>query len=350
MGELILKGIIKRFGKIIAVKDLGLEVKEGEFIVIVGPSGCGKSTILRLIAGLEEPTQGEIYLDGRLLNPIPPKDRDVAMVFQSYALYPHMKVFDNIAFPLRVRGYPKREIRGRVEEVSGILGILGLLDRYPRELSGGERQRVALGRAIVRNPKVFLFDEPLSNLDAKLRVQMRAEILSLHKRLKSTVIYVTHDQAEAMTMGDRIVVLKDGVIQQIADPVTLYEKPDNLFVAGFIGTPPMNLFKGIITRDLFFEGGIRVKLPEDFIKYKGKRITLGIRPEDISIGKGGVWGKVELVENLGNLLYIHIRIGKEMVVVQGKRVYSTGERVRVDFDFKNVHLFDERGRRVEVIM
>ena len=344
MKKLILKGVTKRFGKIVAVKDLDLEVKEQEFIVIVGPSGCGKSTILRLIAGLEEPTKGEIYLDGRLLNPIPPKDRDVAMVFQSYALYPHMKVFDNIAFPLRVRRYPKREVREKVEEVADILGISALLDRYPRELSGGERQRVALGRAIVRNPKVFLFDEPLSNLDAKLRVRMRAEILSLHKRLKSTVIYVTHDQAEAMTMGDRIVVLKDGVIQQIADPVTLYKKPDNLFVAGFIGTPPMNLFEGIVDKDLFFKGGIRVKLPEDFIRYKGRRITLGIRPEDISIGKGDIWGTVELIENLGNLFYIHIRIGEEKVVVQGEQACSIGERIRVGFDFNKIHLFDDKGR------
>ena len=259
MAEVVLKDVTKVFDReVVAVDHLNLKVEHGEFVVLVGPSGCGKSTTLRMIAGLEEVTEGEIYIDGRLVNDLPPKDRDVAMVFQNYALYPHMTVYQNMAFGLKMRKYPKSEIEQRVKEAAEILGITHLLDRKPKALSGGERQRVAVGRAIVRRPKVFLFDEPLSNLDAKLRVQMRTEISKLHSQLGATMIYVTHDQMEAMTMGDRIVVLKDGVVQQVDTPLNLYNRPANRFVAGFIGSPSMNFLEGTLVREegLYFDGAV----------------------------------------------------------------------------------------------
>ena len=292
MASLSLKHIYKKYpGGVVAVSDFNLEIKDKEFIIMVGPSGCGKSTTLRMIAGLEEISSGELYIGDRLVNDVAPKDRDIAMVFQNYALYPHMTVFDNMAFGLKLRKTPKDEIKRRVEEAARILDIAHLLDRKPKALSGGQRQRVAMGRAIVREPKVFLMDEPLSNLDAKLRVQMRAEIAALHQRLGATIIYVTHDQTEAMTLGTRIVVMKDGIIQQVASPRELYNNPVNLFVAGFIGSPQMNFVNADCVaegEDVYLEfDQFRVKLPEAKAKvlkeqgYVGKRVVMGIRPEDI---------------------------------------------------------------------
>ena len=282
MPKLELRAISKYFDKNQVLKDISFEVEEGQFFVLVGPSGCGKSTILRLIVGLEEVSTGEIYLDGLLINNLPAKQRDMAMVFQNYALYPHFTVFENLAFPLKLRGYSKEEIRLRVHETADILGLERLLQRKPKALSGGERQRVALGRAIVRKPKLFLFDEPLSNLDALLRAQMRGELLKLHKRLKSSVVYVTHDQLEAMTLGDRCLVLKEGTIQQTGTPFELYSSPSNIFVASFIGTPSINLLKGVLTPALEFkfEDKYGFLLPEKFEqglrRYAGSEICLGI--------------------------------------------------------------------------
>ena len=290
MAQVSLRNVSKVYpGGVLAVNDATLNVESREFLVIVGPSGCGKSTLLRMIAGLEEATSGEIWIGNKLVNHVHPKDRDIAMVFQNYALYPHMTVFDNMAFGLRLRGYGKREIEQRVRDAATILGIEPLIDRRPRELSGGERQRVAVGRAIVRKPAVFLFDEPLSNLDAKMRVQMRTEIHKLHLRLQTTMIYVTHDQTEAMTMGDRIVVMNKALIQQVADPLTIYEHPANKFVASFIGSPPMNFLSGKIIRLgkglAFTEGTIRLRIVDEMgarlSTYEHKSVLFGIRPEDL---------------------------------------------------------------------
>src|SRR3989339_2219321 len=291
MAKVILEKIEKRFinNPKPAVAEMSLEINDKEFVVLVGPSGCGKSTTLRMIAGLEEITSGRILIDDKVVNEIPPKDRDVAMVFQNYALYPHMTVYDNMAFGLKIRKYPKDEIKRRVMEAAEILGIQELLERRPKQLSGGQRQRVAVGRAIVRKPKVFLFDEPLSNLDAKLRVQMRTELKKIHERLQSTMIYVTHDQTEAMTMGDKICVMKDGIIQQVAGPIDLYDHPYNKFVGGFIGTPPMNFAEvEVIKRgDIVYvsEGMFELKMPKEHAErlgsYVGKKVFIGIRPEDI---------------------------------------------------------------------
>src|SRR5690554_2489933 len=291
MASVTLKNITKVYdGNVTAVSDFNLDIADKEFIVLVGPSGCGKSTTLRMVAGLEEITVGELYIGDKLMNDVAPKDRDIAMVFQNYALYPHMTVFDNMAFGLKLRKFPKDEIKRRVSEAAKILEIEHLLDRKPKALSGGQRQRVALGRAIVRDPKVFLMDEPLSNLDAKLRVQMRVEITKLHHRLQTTIIYVTHDQVEAMTMGDRIVVMRDGVIQQVGKPLDIYDKPANIFVAGFIGTPPMNFLEGVLKEEndrLYVDlETFKVYVPEGKFKtakmYVDKEIILGIRPEDIT--------------------------------------------------------------------
>ncbi len=303
-------------GNVLAVKNLTMEVKDREFVVLVGPSGCGKSTTLRMIAGLEEITDGEIYIGDRLVNDVAPKDREIAMVFQNYALYPHMSVYKNMAFGLKLRKFPKAEIDTRVREAAEILGISDFLERRPRALSGGQRQRVALGRAIVRKPLVFLFDEPLSNLDAKMRTQMRAELSKLHNRLQATMIYVTHDQLEAMTMGDRIVVMKDGLIHQVANPIELYDHPVNKFVAGFIGTPPMNFIEGRLERQngasYFRTPSLSVRLPERMNKplasYVDKEVVFGIRPEDVraseqfaEIDKSRcVRAKVEVIEPLGS--------------------------------------------------
>src|SRR5579883_1431581 len=293
MASVTLDHVVKRFGEVVAVHDVSIEVQDKEFLVLVGPSGCGKSTILRMIAGLEELTDGSIYIGDRLVNDVPPKDRDIAMVFQNYALYPHMSVYDNMAFALKLRHAPKQEIQRRVQEAAGILGIENLLQRKPKQLSGGQRQRVALGRAIVREPRVFLMDEPLSNLDAKLRVQTRAELIKLHRRLQTSVVYVTHDQVEAMTMGSRIAILRDGVLQQLASPAEVYAHPANMFVAGFIGSPAMNFFRGELTAadgDLRVQtSGLDLKLPIEIAaraqSLANRKVVLGVRPEDIHDGR-----------------------------------------------------------------
>ncbi len=350
MTKLKLKSVSKQFDKNQVLKNISFEVQEGEFFVLVGPSGCGKSTILRLIAGLEEVSTGEIYLDGLLINNLPPKQRDVAMVFQNYALYPHFTVSENLAFPLKLRGYPKEELRQRVCETAEILGLGELLQRKPKALSGGERQRVALGRAIIRKPKIFLFDEPLSNLDALLRVQMRGELLKLHRRLKSSVIYVTHDQLEAMTLGDRCLVLKEGTIQQIGTPEELYSSPANLFVASFIGTPSMNLLKGILSSPLefTFANKYRLSLPLEFERdlkeYSGREICLGIRPEDVRIRRESLNQEFELeqIEPVGAEVFLYFKAGDQKLVAR-ERFYEnlqTGVRTGLSFDLDKALFFD----------
>lgn len=334
MASVTFDHVWKRFGDVIATQDLTLEVKDKEFLVLVGPSGCGKSTALRMLAGLEEITEGRIYIGDRLVNDVPPKDRDIAMVFQSYALYPHMSVFDNMAFGLKLRKFPKDEIQRRVQEAADILGIGNLLDRKPKALSGGQRQRVALGRAIVREPAVFLMDEPLSNLDAKLRVQTRSELIKLHRRLNTTFIYVTHDQVEAMTMGDRIAVLRAGILQQIDTPQNLYDHPTNVFVAGFIGSPSMNFFDATITgtKDEMYvdTGGFRLRLPENIAKAKvgtdwlGKEVVLGIRPEHIyhkdfaapSINAYPITATLDVKELLGNEELYYLQTGGDNFIAR----------------------------------
>ena len=359
MAEVILKEVRKIFDKsVVAVDNADIEIKDKEFVVLVGPSGCGKSTTLRMIAGLEEVTNGEIYIDGILVNDIPPKDRDIAMVFQNYALYPHMTVYQNMAFGLKLRKYPKNEIDARVREAAEILGIEELLERKPKALSGGQRQRVAVGRAIVRKPKVFLFDEPLSNLDAKLRVQMRAEISKLHSRLEATMIYVTHDQMEAMTMGDRIVVMKDGLIQQVDAPLNLYNYPVNQFVAGFIGSPSMNFIGGRLVSDggalTFDEGTVQIRLPSSYNEplhdYLDKDVTFGIRPEDIhdsdSISGGvetaEIASRVEVVEPMGSEVFLYLTTGKTSFVarVDPLHIPVVGQDVRLAVEVDKVHFFD----------
>ncbi|MDE0638808.1 MAG: sn-glycerol-3-phosphate ABC transporter ATP-binding protein UgpC [Candidatus Poribacteria bacterium] len=354
MAHVTLKDVTKIYdGDVLAVEKADFQIPNESFTVLVGPSGCGKSTILRMIAGLEEITEGDIYIDDELVNEIPPKDRDIAMVFQNYALYPHMTVYKNMAFGLKLRKYPKSEIDQRVQEAADILSISHLLNRKPKHLSGGERQRVAVGRAIVRQPKVFLFDEPLSNLDAKLRVQMRMEISRLHERLNATIIYVTHDQVEAMTMGDQIVVLNEGKIQQIAAPVTLYHKPANQFVGGFIGTPPMNFIETYIENSsgspkLMFEN-FEVQLNPDLQSVindlSGKSVTLGIRPEDIHVGENGrnqILTQVELVEPLGNNALLYLRTEKNSFVAQSNlaNLPQHNTPLTVSFDINKAHLFD----------
>jgi len=359
MAEVILENVTKKYGNVVAVRNLNLEIKDKEFCVLVGPSGCGKTTTLRMIAGLEEITEGKIYIDGKVVNNVPPKDRDIAMVFQNYALYPHMKVYDNMAFGLKLRKYPKDEIDRRVREAAEILGISHLLDRYPKELSGGQRQRVAVGRAIVRKPKVFLFDEPLSNLDAKLRVQMRAELKRLHERLQTTIIYVTHDQVEAMTLGDKICVMKDGVIQQVDTPIKLYDEPKNKFVAGFIGSPPMNFVTVDIKKDgdeiYIYESNFVLKLPKKFYEkvepYVGKKMIFGIRPEHMydilsypgQVQEGSVIKlTVDFVELLGSETYLHLSSGKNNFVVKADPHTNVrpGQLVEIVVNLDKIHLFD----------
>jgi multiple sugar transport system ATP-binding protein len=358
MAQVELKALTKTFeGGVQAVKDFSLDVADKEFVVLVGPSGCGKSTTLRCIAGLEEITDGEIYIGGRLVNDVPPKDRDIAMVFQNYALYPHMNVYKNLSFGLELRKMKKDEIDRRVHEAAQILDIEHLLERKPKALSGGQRQRVAVGRAIVRKPAVFLFDEPLSNLDAKLRVQMRTEISKLHQALQATIVYVTHDQVEAMTMGTRIVVMKDGIIQQVSDPLSLYDNPNNKFVAGFIGSPPMNF----IDVDLVKEGSnyaiktdaFKVVVPKDkndtVKNYDGKKVTFGFRPEDlideaIVKDKEGklIKAKVEVIEPLGSEIYLYLSAGSDNFVARVPHQYKTTLGADVGFvvDVSKTHLFD----------
>ena len=337
-----------------AVFDFNLDIKKHEFIVFVGPSGCGKSTTLRMIAGLEDITKGELYIDNELCNDKTPKDRDIAMVFQSYALYPHMSVYENMAFGLKLRRLPKYEIDRRVHEAARILQIEEYLDRKPKALSGGQRQRVALGRAIVRNAKVFLMDEPLSNLDAKLRVQMRSEIIKLHNSLNATTIYVTHDQTEAMTMASRIVVMKLGRVQQIGSPIEIYNNPANLFVAGFIGSPAMNFFHVDYSSEdnsITFASGEKVVLPKTLTKGKSipSKVIFGIRPEDIKEvdGETKVTGPefdidVNVAELLGNEYYVHADFGGTELVskIPANRVIKTGDKIKVFFDLKKIHFFD----------
>ena len=330
MAQVMMKELNKKYDEVHAVKDVNLHVRDKEFVVLVGPSGCGKSTTLRMVAGLEEITAGEISIGDRVVNDLPPKDRDIAMVFQNYALYPHMTVYDNMAFGLKMRKFPKPEIQKRVQDAAVLLGIQELLKRKPRQLSGGQRQRVAVGRAIVRHPQVFLFDEPLSNLDAKLRVQMRVELKRLHDRLETTVIYVTHDQVEAMTLGDRVVVMKDGWIQQVGEPLELYGKPANKFVAGFIGSPAMN-FVDVALVDacgaLWAETeGLRVKVPPAHTSrlgaYKGQKVTLGVRPEDLHVASGNDPNEytfpavVDVVEPLGSEILLDLRAGAHTIVAR----------------------------------
>jgi multiple sugar transport system ATP-binding protein len=374
MAKVIVKNVYKIYpgdkGRdVTAVSDVTLEIQDREFVVLVGPSGCGKSTTLRMIAGLEEISKGDIYIGERRVNDVPPKDRDIAMVFQNYALYPHMSVYDNLAFGLKLRKYPKPEIKKRVIDAAAILGIEELLDRRPKALSGGQRQRVAVGRAIVRQPKVFLFDEPLSNLDAKMRVQMRTEITKLHQRLQATMIYVTHDQIEAMTMGDRIVVMNDGVVQQTDTPLALYNQPANLFVAGFLGSPPMNFINGTLKQEresLVFseiQGGtiqVRLAMPDrpGAREFLGQPMLLGIRPEDIELAQfassdgstGSFPAIVDIVEPMGAETNLYLQTGAHTVVCRSQRALDhreAGHRLQFELNLKKAHLFDpESGRRV----
>ncbi len=352
--------VTKRFGGVTAVSDLTLEIKDKEFLVFVGPSGCGKSTSLRMLAGLEEITEGTISIGDRVVNDIPPKDRDIAMVFQSYALYPHMTVYDNMAFGLKLRKTPKQEIDRRVHEAAQTLGIEHLLDRKPKQLSGGQRQRVAVGRAIVREPNVFLMDEPLSNLDAKLRVQARTEISKLHQKLGTTFIYVTHDQVEAMTMGSRIAVLKDGVLQQVDTPQHLYDSPDNIFVAGFIGSPAMNFFDGTLIEEngtMYVDcKDFRVKVPEDrrgiYKPYLGKEVVMGIRPEHIhdpdypppDIVPALVEAKVEVTELMGNEVIVYFATPHTSFLgrFDPRTKVTIGMTKAAAFNMGRMHIFDKK--------
>lgn len=368
MAEVILRDVWKRYDGTSAVKNVSIDIPDKEFFILVGPSGCGKSTTLRMIAGLEEVSDGKITIGGREVNNVPPKDRDIAMVFQNYALYPHMSVYDNMAFGLKLRGYSKKEIDERVKEAGEILNMGNLLHRKPKELSGGQRQRVAVGRAIVRKPKVFLFDEPLSNLDAKLRVQMRTELSKLHDRLQTTMIYVTHDQVEAMTMGDRICVMKDGIVQQIAPPLELYNHPVNQFVAGFIGSPPMNFMGVTITKgssdsDIWLkenaEGNtanqFKLKLNADSLPsvkdHIGKPAVMGVRPEDIydrlfysgSVSDGSVLkATIEVVEPMGAEKYLYLNTGKNSFVarVEPNNTAKPHQDIDVVINMDKIHLFE----------
>ncbi len=361
MASLSLKNVCKVYPNgFNAVKDFNLEVEDKEFIIFVGPSGCGKSTTLRMIAGLEDISSGELYIDGKLVNDVEPKDRDIAMVFQNYALYPHMTVYDNMAFGLKLRKVPKAEIDKKVREAARILDLESLLDRKPKALSGGQRQRVAMGRAIVRNPKVFLMDEPLSNLDAKLRVQMRIEIAKLHMTLGTTIIYVTHDQTEAMTLGTRIVVLKDGIIQQVDTPQNLYEKPQNLFVAGFMGSPQMNFLDAVVSvkdgvASLDIEGK-SIPLPPAKSKklidggYEGKTVTFGIRPEDVydseimvNASQVVFESNVKVYELLGAEVYLYFDLGSFPITarVDSRTNARPGDAVKFAFDVEKIHVFDK---------
>ncbi|MBB5575643.1 MULTISPECIES: ABC transporter ATP-binding protein [Rhizobium] len=332
----------KDYGAFKAIKGVSMEIENGEFVVLVGPSGCGKSTLLRMIAGLEGITSGAIQIGTHVVNDLPPKDRDIAMVFQNYALYPHMTVAQNMGFSLRLKRMPRPDIKARVDRAARILGLESLLERYPKQLSGGQRQRVAMGRAIVRDPAVFLFDEPLSNLDAKLRVQMRSEIKELHQRLKTTTIYVTHDQIEAMTMADKIVVMKDGKIEQMGSPLDLYDQPSNLFVAGFIGSPAMNFIKGTMTQEGFrtAEG---IVLPT--LKKPGNAVTYGIRPENIHLDPEGIEIGIVVLEPTGSETLIIAKLGEQTITcVFRERIRAKpGETLRVSPDMSAIHLFDDAG-------
>jgi multiple sugar transport system ATP-binding protein len=361
MAQVVLKDINKLYGSVHAVKDVNLRIDDREFVVLVGPSGCGKTTTLRMIAGLEAISSGDVSIDGQVVNDLAPMDRDIAMVFQNYALYPHMSVFDNMAFGLKMRKFDRRDIATRVKEAADILGIGELLKRKPRQLSGGQRQRVALGRAIVRHPRVFLFDEPLSNLDAKLRVQMRVELRKLHQRLGTTAVYVTHDQVEAMTLGDRVVVMKDGIVQQIGEPLELYNRPVNKFVAGFIGSPAMN-FATVTMADgngrlTAKNGGLEIEVPaphaDRLRAHTGHRLTIGIRPEDLRVaGDADPAGltfsaKVEVVEQLGSEVLLDLRVGNDAMVAAVDPVVrvKTQDTLRLAVNPGRLHFFDAESEK-----
>lgn len=360
MARVLIENVTKKFDDVVAVKNVTLEIKDKEFLVLVGPSGCGKTTLLRTVAGLEEVTGGKIYIGDRLVNDVPPKDRDIAMVFQNYALYPHMTVYENMSFGLKIRGHSKSEINKRVDEAAEILGLKELLERMPKQLSGGQRQRVAVGRAIVRQPSVFLMDEPLSNLDAKLRVQMRAELKKIHDKLMATIIYVTHDQVEAMTLGERIAVVLNGEVQQVDAPLTVYEKPSNRFVAGFIGTPPMNFIKGKIVKKgeelKFVCEGFEFKIYSQIKNlvggYVDKDIIVGIRPADIYDEAQATWLKeneraeisavVDFRELMGDEIYLYLKVNKIPIISKvGPYITATSRaKIKVVVDLRKVHFFD----------
>ena len=354
MATVEVRDVKKAYGATAVIHGVNIQISDGEFVILVGPSGCGKSTLLRMIAGLENITAGEILIGDRVVNDVPPKERDIAMVFQNYALYPHMTVGENMGFSLKLRKAPQAEIKARVDKAAAILALAPLLDRYPRQLSGGQRQRVAMGRAIVRDPQVFLFDEPLSNLDAKLRVAMRAEIKELHQRLKTTTVYVTHDQIEAMTMADRIVVMHDGIVEQVGTPLDLYDKPDNLFVAGFIGSPSMNFLKGkldaVAGRPVFkTEGGLIFNVGDAPASSIGRPVTLGMRPEHVSITPDGVPVEVIVVEPTGSETQVNVKNGTQEVVClfRDRITPKPGETIRIAPNPKLAHLFDgETGKRL----
>ena len=346
MAEVSVKDVVKRYGGAQVIHGVDVDIRDGEFVVLVGPSGCGKSTLLRMIAGLEAISGGTVSIGGRVVNAMPPKERDIAMVFQSYALYPHKTVRDNMGFSLKIKGLPRSEIDAKVGRAAEILDLTKLLDRLPKQLSGGQRQRVAMGRAIVRDPQVFLFDEPLSNLDAKLRVAMRVEIKELHQRLKTTIVYVTHDQIEAMTMADKIVVMKDGRVEQVGAPLALYDRPRNTFVAGFIGSPSMNFIKGRIEaedgRKIFVaEGGARLPVDEVGAEH-GRPVIYGIRPEHIEIGAGGVPARVSVLEPTGSETQVFAKIGADTIdaMVKDRLDARPGDELPFRIDPRRVHIFD----------
>jgi multiple sugar transport system ATP-binding protein len=353
MASVEIRDVRKAFGSASVIHGVDISIRDGEFVVLVGPSGCGKTTLLRMVAGLENITAGEIRIGGRVVNDLPPKERDIAMVFQNYALYPHMTVAANMAFSMKLRGAPQDEIEARVNRAAEILGLSQLLARFPRQLSGGQRQRVAMGRAIVRDPQVFLFDEPLSNLDAKLRVQMRTEIKELHQRLKTTTIYVTHDQIEAMTMADKIVVMHDGKVEQIGAPLDLYDQPDNLFVAGFIGSPAMNMIRGKINVNggAMFEGAAGIKLPlaAAATGNDGRSAVYGVRPEHFTLADDGAEAEVQVVEPTGSELQVVARLGDANIIAvfRERHQFKPGDKIRLKPNPLLVHLFDEpTGKRL----
>ncbi|SDH71749.1 ABC transporter ATP-binding protein [Alloyangia pacifica] len=351
MAEVKIDNVIKRYGALQVMHGVSVDIEDGEFVVLVGPSGCGKSTLLRMLAGLEQISGGTVSIGGRVVNDVPPKERDIAMVFQSYALYPHKTVGENMGFPLKMAKRPQAEIDDKVGRAAAILDLDRYLDRYPKQLSGGQRQRVAMGRAIVRDPQVFLFDEPLSNLDAKLRVTMRVEIKELHQRLKTTIVYVTHDQIEAMTMADKIVVMRDGRVEQIGAPLDLYDNPQNVFVAGFIGSPSMNFLHGAVAtrggeKRFISDGGLELPLPPTAAR-EGQGVTYGIRPEHIGIGAGGIPVRVVVVEPTGSETQVFAKAGSDLIdaVVKDRIAARPGTEVGFIIDPALVHLFDRESEQ-----
>jgi ABC-type sugar transport system ATPase subunit len=354
MADLKIQNLSKSFGSTIVINNISFEVKEGEFCILLGPSGCGKTTVLRMIAGLEEQDNGEIYVDGKEVSSLTPKERDVAMVFQSYALYPHMSVYNNMAFSLKMQKRQKDEIKKKVMATAGLLELEDLLDRKPKELSGGQRQRVAIGRAIVRNPKLFLFDEPLSNLDAKLRAAMRVELAGLHNKLKATTVYVTHDQVEAMTLGEKIVLFDKGEIQQIGSPKEVYENPSNLFAASFIGTPQINSINGtLLVRDdgLFINSGkllLNLGMQRECLrKFSGTEVTAGIRPEALAPGQGPIKGSLELVEHLGSETLVYVKMDSLRLIAKASPDFrgKAGDDISLSLNGRGVHFF-QKGQRI----